>query len=144
MNSQFFPGGALGWRASDGIYYSSRKKDPFTAYLIRSYSPDSTGKPASRDTTLITYEPGNLIFSDLMGVDDNMHFYIDCRDSSSTEKSVRVYDQGLKLLDEFRLLSRQENVYMWDTPYPFLRHDGNVYEFHCRDDGMHVFRWRKK
>ncbi len=144
INGQFSPGGASSRRARDGIYYSARKRDSFTTYLIRSYTPDTLGRPASRDTTLITYEPGNLIYSGLLGVDDNMRFYVKCLDSSSTEKSVRVYDQGLKLLDEFRFLPRQENIYLWDTLYPFLRHDGNVYEFHCRDDGMHVFRWSKK
>ena len=144
MNDQFSPGGTLGWRATDGIYYGAKKRDPDTFHLIRAYNPDSTGRPASQDTTLITYEPGNLIYSGLLGVDDNMRFYVKCLDSSSTEKSVRVYDQGLKLLDEFMFLPRQENIYLWDTRYPFFRHDGNVYEFHCRDDGMHVFRWSKK
>ena len=144
MNDQFSPGGTIGWRASDGIYYKAKRKDSYTTYIIRIYDPSSTARPSSQDTTLITYEPGNLILSGLLGVDDNMRFYVEFLDSSSTEWNVRVYDQGLKLLDEFRFLPRQENIYLWDTEKPFFRHDGNVYEFHCRDDGMHVFRWSKK
>jgi hypothetical protein len=144
INNEFSPGGASSWRARDGIYYGAWRRDISTTYLIRSYAPDTLGRPSSRDTTLITYQPGNLVLSGLLGVDNNMNFYIECLDSSSTEWSVRVYDQGLKLLDEFTFLPRQQNIYLWDTKKPFFRPDGNVYEFHCRDDGMHVFRWSKK
>jgi hypothetical protein len=144
MNDQFFPGGTLGWRARNGIHYRGKRKDSYTTFLIAAHAPDSTGKSSSEDTTLVNYESGNLVLSGLLGVDDNMNFYIECLDSSSTEWSVRVYDQGLKLLDEFTFLPRQQNIYLWDTKKPFFRPDGNVYEFHCRDDGMHVFRWSNK
>jgi hypothetical protein len=144
INGQFYPGGTISWRAKDGIYYTGVTKDPSTIRFIRTFDPDSTARPASEDTTFITYEPGNLIINGFLGVDDSMRFYIDCLDSSSTEKNVRIYDQGLKLLDEFRFLPLQGDIYLWQSPHPFLRHDGNVYEFHCRDDGMHVFRWSKK
>ncbi len=143
-NGQFSSGGSLWWRAKDGIYYTAITKDPSAISFIRSYNPDSRGIPASEDTTYIPYETGNLIVNGFLGVDDSMRFYISCLDSSSTERNIRVYDQGLKLLDEFRFLPRQENIYLWDTKRPFFRHDGNVYEFHCRNDGMHVFRWSKK
>ena len=144
INGQFYPGGSISWYAKDGIYYTAITKDPSTISFIRSYKPDSTGRPASEDTTFIPYEPGNLIVNGFLGVDDSMRFYISCLDSSSAERNIRVYDQDLKLLDEFRFLPLQGDIYLWQSPHPFLRHDGNVYEFHCRDDGMHVFRWSKK
>ncbi len=143
-NNQSFPGGTIGWRAGNGIYYQTERKDSSTIGIIRAYDPNPGGRPASEDTTYIPYEPGNLISTSILGVDDIMRFYISCLDSSSVEKNVRVYDQDLKLLDEFRLVPKQGDTYLWQSPLPFLRHDGNVYEFHCRDDGMHVFRWSNK
>ena len=143
-DNQFSPGGTIGWRARDGIFYKTERKDPYNIGIIRAHNPDSTGRPASEDTTYIPYEPGDLITTGILGIDDNSHFYISCVDSSSADKNIRVYDRDLKLLDEFSLVPKQGDTYLWESPRPFLRHDGNVYEFHCRDDGMHVFRWNKK
>lgn len=143
-NGQFLEGGSEDWYAADGYYYSGRTGGPSSIKLVKMTNPDTTGLPGWADTTYIPYEPGNLISGGLIGVDDSMTFYFDFLDSTSTQWGVRVYNSNLVLLDEFRLLPRRENQYLWDTPYPFLRHDGNIYEFHCRDDGMHVFRWSKQ
>jgi hypothetical protein len=144
MNDEFSPGGTIGWRASDGVYYATKRENSSTIGIIRAYNPNSGGKPASEDTTYIAYEPGDLITTGILGTDDYSRFYINCLDSSSAEKNIRVYDQDFKLLDEFTLVPKQGNTYLWQSPGPFLRPDGNVYEFHCRDDGMHVFRWSEK
>jgi hypothetical protein len=144
MNDQFYPGGSGSWRAPDGHFYSGNTASSSAIRLTRIADPDTAGIPASIDTLLIPFEPGNLIMGGLIGVDDSMRFYIEHKDSSSTEWGVRVYGQNFTLLDEFRLLPREENRFLVYLPYPFLRNDGNVYEFHCRDDGMHVFRWSKK
>ena len=143
-NGQFYEGGSTAWYARDGYYYSGRTGGPSSIKLIKMADPDTAGRPASADTSYIPYEPGNLISGGLIGVDDSMRFYMEFLGSTSAEWGVRVYNENLDLVDEFRLLPRQENQYLIDTPYPFLRHDGNVYEFHCRDDGMHVFRWSKQ
>ncbi len=143
-NGQFYEGGSMFWRAGDGYYYSAKCEDPSSLRFIRFANPDTAGRPASADTTYVAFEPGDLEQASLLGVDDSLHLYVKYRDSSHDSRGIRIYDLSHVLLDEFRLLPRQENQYLIDTPYPFLRHDGNVYEFHCRDDGMHVFRWSEQ
>ena len=143
-NGQFYEGGSDAWYARDGYYYSGITGGPSSIKLIKMADPDTAGRPSWADTMHVPFESGNLISGGLIGVDDSMRFYIEYLDSSSTQWGIRVYDQNLVLLDEFRRLPRQENHYLIDTPYPFLRHDGNIYEFHCRDDGMHVFRWSRQ
>ena len=143
-NGQFYEGGSENWYARDGYYYSGRTGGPSSIKLIKMTDPDTTGLPAWADTSNIQYKSGNLISGGLISVDDSMRFYMKFHDLTSTESVIQIYNESLELLDEFRLLPRQENQYLWDTPNSFLRHDGNVYEFHCRDDGMHVFRWSKK
>ena len=144
MNDQFSPGGSLGWRASDGRFYWGRPASNSQIYLFRFSDPDSSGWAATVDTSYISFEFDDLESGGVLGVDDNLNIYISFSDTSGTNKGVRVYDQKLALVDQFQYLPRQTNIYLWHTRHPFFRQDGNVYEFHCRDDGMHVFRWSKK
>jgi hypothetical protein len=144
MNGQFSPGGTIGWRACDGYFYWGRPANNSQIYLFRIFDPDSSGRPAAVDTSYISFEFNDLESGGVLGVDDNLNIYISFSDTTGTNKGVRVYDQSLKLVDQFQFLPRQQNIYLWDTRHPFFRPDGNVYEFHCRDDGMHVFRWSRK
>jgi hypothetical protein len=144
MNGQFYPGGSLGWRARDGYTYLGMPASTSQIYLFRYADPDTSGWAAVVDTSYISFQFNNLESGGVLGVDDNLNIYISYSDSTGANKGIRVYDQKLILTDEFQYLPRQENIYLWDTRHPFFRPDGNVYEFHCRDDGMHVFRWSKK
>jgi hypothetical protein len=144
VNGEFNPGGSSGWRAVDGYYYRGDSKDSSTIMLMRFENPDTLGIPLTIDTLYIPFEPGNLVSAGLIGTDLEMNFYMKLRDSAHENWGVRVYDQNLDMIDDFRLLEREDNKYLWDTPYPFLRDDGNLYEFHCRDDGMHIFRWSRE
>jgi hypothetical protein len=143
-NGQFKPGGSYGWLAKDGYYYWGKPANSSSILLLRYANPDTSGRPATIDTLHISFEFNNLEAGGLYMLDDSLNLYIDYKDSSGVHDGIRVYDQTLKLIDEIQYLPRQENRYLWDTPYPFIRHDGNVYEFHCRDDGLHVFRWSRK
>jgi hypothetical protein len=143
-NDEFSPSGSHGWLAVDGYYYRGDSKDSSSIMLMRFENPDTLGIPLTIDTLYIPFEPGNLVSAGLIGADLEMNFYMKYLDSNHENWGVRVYDQNLDIIDEFRLLEREENMYLWDTPYPFLRDDGNIYEFHCRDDGMHVFRWSRE
>jgi hypothetical protein len=45
MSDQFSPGGTIGWRARDGIYYKTETQDSSTIDIIRAYNPNSGGRP---------------------------------------------------------------------------------------------------
>jgi hypothetical protein len=143
-NNQFYPGAPLGWRARDGYSYWGFPTSPSELYLLRFSEPDSSGQWTVVDTSFISFKSNNLESGGVLGVDDTMNIYIDFSDTTGAYRGFRVYDQNLNLLDEIQYLPRQENSFLWDTRDPSFRQDGNVYEFHCRDDGMHVFRWSKK
>lgn len=144
INGKFYPGGSAGWRAKDGAYYFGMLANSSTVQVFRYESPDTIGQITSADTLYFPLEIENLESGGLIGTDDEMNFYIEYKDSTESHHGIRVYDQNLDLVDELEYLPREENQYLWDTPNAFLRNDGNIYEFHCRDDGMHVFRWSKK
>lgn len=144
INGQFTVGGSSGWRARDGYYYMSKRANSSSFYIFRYTNPDTAGHFDANDTLIINFEFNNLEAGGLYMLDDSLNFYIDYKDSSGVHDGIRVYDHTLKLIDEIQYLPRQENRYLWDTPYPFIRNDGNIYEFHCRDDGLHVFRWSKQ
>jgi hypothetical protein len=144
MNGEFYPGGAGGWRAKDGVYYFGMPADASTIQVFRYENPDTTGQPSSMDTLYFPQEIENLRSGGLVGMDDEMNFYLGYKDSTGSRHGIRVYNQNQEFIDELEYLPREENKYLWDTPNPFLRHDGNIYEFHCRDDGMHIFRWSRE
>jgi len=144
INGQFIHGGSEGWRAADGYYYQSKKVNSSSFYIFKYSNPDTVGSFIASDTLVINFEFNNLEAGGLYCLDDSMNFYVDYKDSSEVHDGLRIYDQNMTLLNDIQYLPRQENRYLWDTPYPFIRGDGNIYEFHCRDDGMHVFRWSKQ
>ena len=143
-NGQFYAGGSMYWRAGDGYYYDAKFQDSSAFAFIKAENPDTSERFESADSTLIQYSSNDLSLTDLIGVDDSFRFYVKCWDSSDSAKSVQVFNYNYTLLDEFSLLPRQSNRFLWYIDKLFLRHDGNIYEFHCRDDGMHVFRWSRQ
>ncbi len=144
MNGQFYPGGSYGWRARDGYYYHVETRDSSSFRFIRLANPDTSGRPETADTTIVPYPPGGLKLAFSMGVDDDLRLYVQFLDTSRDMWKVRVYDENYDFLYEILPLPSEENRYKLYTADLFFRQDGNVYEFHCRDDGMHVFRWSKK
>jgi len=144
MNGEFYPGGSPWWRAKNGVYYFGMPADASTIKLFRYENPDTLGMPTSIDSLYIPMEIENLQAGGVVGVDDDMNLYIDYMDSTGSHHGIRVYDQNLELLDELEYLPREGNRYLWDTLNPFFRSDGTIYEFHCLDDGMHIFRWQSE
>lgn len=144
MNGEFYHGGSPGWRAGDGAYYFGTLADASTIQVFRYENPDSAGHPLFIDTLYFPLKFENLESGGLVGIDDEMNFYIEYKDSTGSHRGIRVFDNNLKLIDALEYLPREGNRYLWDISNPFLRYDGKIYEFHCRDDGMHVFRWRRE
>ena len=81
-----------------------------------------------------------------MGIDLNDQFFINyTEDEVDIPLGILVLNNQFEEVDRFELLPRPENQYLWYVHNsPFLRGDGNVYQFLCEDDGMHVIRWSKE
>jgi len=139
LDSHFIPSGSAYW-GRDGNYYTARQMDSSIVEFKKYGNPDSTGWGQWRE--VINVDMGEEIYMrDFFGVDDNMLLYIIFDDTHNNTK-IRSYTTEYILRDEL-VWPHYENRFEWEMA-PFLRSDGNVYEFRCLDDGLHVIRWSKQ
>ena len=136
-NQQFIPGGCE-WLAADGNCYWVRKIGTSTIEFKKYGDRDSLGEVGWEQIVTQQY-PLEIFNLGLSGVDDNMKIYLWIAFPETDEARVAVYDTLFQLDTEF-VLPSSPNRYDWAMS-PFMRHDGNVYEFRCTDDGMHIYRW---
>jgi len=136
-NQQFVPGGCM-WLAVDGYCYWARKIGSFTIEFMKHQGGDTLGIGGWEEIVTRQY-PLEMFNLGLLGVDDNMKIYLCITFPETDEAWVAVYDTLFQLDTEF-VLPSSPNRYDWAMS-PFMRHDGNVYEFRCLDDGMHIYRW---
>jgi len=139
-DTDFTLGGMGGWLAKDSNYYFIRSLDTNTFKFFKSGNPDSKGVPGWSEKTNIQYQ-NDIRFTEFLGVDNDMNLYVYIIETTGARK-VLVYDINYSLLDEIQLFN-DINKYEWSIT-PFMRTDGNVYEFRCLDDGLHVIRWSRK
>jgi len=133
----FTPGGCS-WLAKDGICYTVRILDSLTIEFKKYGDCDSLGRAGWRDIQTRQY-PLEMISAHLLGVDDDMNLFLTIQTAQDLVLRVAVYDTLFQLQTEF-VRPSPDNRYDWGLG-PFMRHDGNVYEFRCLDDGMHIYRW---
>jgi len=133
------------WSAVDGYCYWARKIGSFTIEFMKLHGGDTLGLGGSDEIVTRQY-PLEMFNLGLMGIDDNMKIYLCLVFSEgmasppeTDEARVAVYDTLFQLDTEF-VLPSSPNRYDWAMS-PFMRHDGNVYEFRCLDNGMHIYRW---
>ena len=126
------------WSAVDGYCYWARKIGSFTIEFMKLHGGDTLGLGGSDEIVTRQY-PLEMVNLGLLGVDDNMNLFLTIQTAQDLVLRVAVYDTLFQLQTEF-ILPSPDNRYDWGLG-PFMRHDGNVYEFRCTDDGMHIHRW---
>ena len=141
-NEIFFEGGSSGWRAVNGKYYVAFVGETGFSIKFKSFTnPDIYGNANDLQYYQLPY-PDELHLVKFLGVDDSMYQLIYLIKRFSMDHIVQVYDTLYTLVNEIVPESR-ENWYDMHI-YPFMRPDGNVYEFRCLEDGLHVIRWAKE
>ena len=136
-NQQFVPGGCE-WLAVDGNCYWVRKIGSSTIEFKKYGDRDSLGEVGWEEIVTRQY-PLEMLSARLLGVDDDMNLFLTIQTAQDLVLRVAVYDTLFQLQTEF-VRPSPNNRYDWGLG-PFMRHDGNVYEFRCLDDGMHIYRW---
>ena len=138
-DDEFYEGGYPFWKASDGFYYRAKKYDESSFRFMKFETYDQI------DTFYVAFD-GNLYLGGLIGIDLNDQFFIKYTEEEvDILLDVLILDSQFQEVDRFKILPEPENQYMWYlNNSTFLRGDGNVYQFLCEDDGMHVIRWRKE
>lgn len=138
-DGEFTKGGYRDWKASDGYYYFGKRHDSTSFEFIKF-------KTYAQIDTFHVKVDRKLGVGALIGVDliDNYYMrYSESKDDFPLD--ILVLDRNFKEKDHFRLFPKHDNRYLWNVHNAtFLRGDGNVYQFLCEDDGMHVIRWSKE
>ena len=139
---EYFSGGSCGFLASDGKFYSAKAMSPTGLRLNRYEDPDSMGIASSREFTEIDF-PGDSIYSAFIlngGGGDRLYAYVRTYDLNKYE--IWEFDLTYNLISEIVFPPLDDAYDLIITP--FVRRDGNIYEFRFRQDGFHVVRWSKE
>jgi hypothetical protein len=141
--SSYSAGGAMGWLAKDGNYYYANLEDSSLIRFIKYTGPDLYGTPTTLDETTKAIEGPAARKITFLGVDKNMNIYIFQKDLNPFQTRVLVYNAAFQLTGQI-VFPPRANQFKWYMR-PFMRpSDGNIYEFRCLDDGLHVIRWSKE
>jgi hypothetical protein len=144
-DNKFLDGGSfMGWLASDDYYYDIGETKDSVLYAMRFVNPGVRCYPKSLDS-LFAFDMQEIIGCRLIGVDNDTLLYILYRPhADSLNDYIRVYDRKGKITEQFMLIPQETNHYLYYINEPFFRPDGSVYQFLCKDDGLHVIKWSKK
>jgi hypothetical protein len=138
---KFLIGGSADWLAKDGNYYYACYIDTISLRFYKYSNPDSSGIPEVLDTTIISVT-SPVFGSDFLGVDDSLYLYVLVGLGSEDRPSVLVYNS--KYEQVYQIIPQEyTNKYQWRMGY-WLHPNGDVYEFRCLDDGLHVIKWSKR
>jgi hypothetical protein len=138
----FTNGGAMGWKAADGFYYYANMTDAEHLRFMKYQNPDLHGVLSNLQETVLPLTDRQIDYAEFLGVDDSLFIYVYVIETMpETAYRVLKFNGTYSLVDEI-LLSVVSNRFEWNLT-PFLRNDGNVYEFQVMDDGLHVFRWSR-
>jgi hypothetical protein len=138
-DGEFYEGGYPFWKASDGFYYRAKKHDESSFMFMKFETYDQI------DTFYVAFD-GHLHLGGLIGIDLNDQFFMRYTEEEvDIPLGILILDNQFQEVDRFELLPDPENQYLWYMNKSiFLRGDGNVYQFLCEDDGLHVIRWSKE
>jgi len=144
-NTTVVPGGSCSFKARDGNYYDAIKVPIAKVKFIKFANATISGEADSLETKLIPMTD-NITGCKFIGVDDSMHIILNIfhEDSVRIDEGIQIYNTNYDLLSEFWFDPIQQNRFLVKMDGPFLRHDGNIYEFRCLDDGLHVVKWERK
>jgi hypothetical protein len=143
----FTEGGSSAWKARDGYYYDAIRRDSVTIRFYKFPKATPGGGYEDLDTVLAPFMGGSDGV-EFLGLDDSLRIYLLTVTNIAGEYfnnyGIQIFTNDFKLEDTFNFDPTEENHYMWYEPIPFVRRDGNIYEFRCLDDGLHVVRWSKE
>ena len=141
MNGVFLEGGKGSWRATNGIYYWANNDKSGDIRFITHTNPDIYCDVTDLQEYFVPY-PEELHYVSLLGVDDSMLLYVYVGPKNTLRDIIQVYDTTYTLVGEIVPYTREK----WEDIdiLSYLRPDGNVYEFRCLEDGLHVIRWVKE
>jgi hypothetical protein len=135
------PGGSTGFLATNGSFYAVTKKSANSLQFKKFENPDSTTLAETRDSTEIAVAVDTLVAAGLTNGGDGDNLYVMMFINNYITREIWQFDLDYNILD--KLILPPDSTYQGLGIVPFIRHDGNIYEFRTREDGLHVIRWTK-
>jgi hypothetical protein len=140
----FKSGGSWGVKLIDGRYYSATFEEPDEIIIYSEIDPNIMGIGSDRDSATVILGVDNVVWVELLNSMEPTHLYFTVY--YYTEYSyyeIWIYDFGYNLVE--KILPPAEDSYYWSaTPKPFIMANGDIYEFRCLEDGMHVILWSRE
>lgn len=137
-------GGSWGVKLVDDRFYSVKFNEPNEVIIYSDIDPDIWGNGSDRDSVSIRLNEENVVWIELLNSMEPTHLYLTIY--YYTEYSyyeIWICDFGYNLVE--KIVPPAEDSYYWSaTPKPFIMADGEIYEFRCLKDGLHVIRWTKE
>jgi len=139
----FSTGGDMSWRALDRLYYFAFSNDPATYKVEKLKDPDINGNVTVLLQKTYSSNGADIWYSEFLGVDCQMYLHLFIQQADPMRRRIVIFDSNLNQVDEVVL---DQSINMFNrTMTPFMRpSDGNIYEFRCLDDGLHVIRWSRE
>ncbi len=141
-NGQSTPGGSTGFLAANGSFYTAYKKTASSLEFKRFENPDSTTLAESRELTEVPVTVDTLVAAGLLNGGDGQGLYVIINVNDYNTFQIWQFDLSYNFMD--KLVLPVEEAYQGLRILPFVRRDGNIYEFRFREDGFHVIRWSKE
>lgn len=141
IDGSSIPGGTTGFKANNGSYYAVHKKTASSIEIRRYEHPVKNGLAESRELTEVPIEVDTLIGADLINGGDGNSLYVILAINDFFNFEIWQFDLDYNVIDKLTLTN--EEAYGDLRIAPFIRSDGNFYEFLFREDGLHVIRWSK-
>lgn len=135
-------GGSTGFLAADGSFYTVTKKTANSLEFKRFENPDSTTLAETRELTEVPVEVDTLVAAGLINGGDGNNLYVILAINEYFYFEIWQFDLEYNVID--KLVLTNEEPYEGLGISPFIRDDGNIYEFLSREDGLHVIRWSKE
>jgi len=141
-DGEFSPGCSAGFIAANGSYYSIWSYSLHSIKLNKYQNPDSTGLAETREFIDIGFPNETIYETGIMSGGDGSKIYLAV--TADTTGFVEIWELGL----DYNLLNKMTyNAYSTEAVWgltPFIHANGNIYEFRCLEDGLHVFRWNRQ
>jgi len=135
-------GGTTGFKANNGSYFTVHKKTATSLEFIRYENPDSSGLPETKVLTELPVAVDTLVGAGLINGGDGNSLWVMLAVNDFFINQIWQFDLDYNVLDSLTLTN--EEAYGDLRIPPYIRNDGNIYEFLFREDGLHVIKWTKQ
>ena len=131
-----------GWLAGDKYRYYASLENSYTIRCHKYQDSNTRGLLLNSYETDLLLKDSAAAFGQFLGVDDSTNIFLLLLAEGLTDNRILVIDKSCSIVDQIMIPQTKSDVDLLISPF-MSPSDGNVYEFRCLDDGLHVVRWRR-